>query len=622
MKRIYILIFSLIVICIEIAGQNTGVILHGSPMNADFMYSSDYYKIGISKVYPFIQYLSVDALGKGDLDNNPVLFDSVTCEKYELKIRSANEVELLNTKCNKVEWSFVFEEKKFFVRSFTPSFSSANGLKLTFGKRLNHTTLLGLMKEENVSILPALLHLPDMGTFAIRCSKPDVNVGYYTDRRADNSYISIMLPAIMNAEKSLEYSFEVVNIYQPFPEAENSAFDVYRRNYLNLFQINPTVMGFANNSVSDACAFTLFMSSMLALKTPPLVDSLKATDLLRMSLDRYMHGLLSYGMHGYHIDHYPYNSLDAFPSLVIASCNYVKGSNDLEWAKNNYEKIKIWLDKQMLRDRDGDGLVEYEFSGNTGSWPLDYKDFVRPANWWDTIGYGHIDGFSNTLTYDALNLFAELCYRLGKQEEAVLYTEKAALLKKNYFSTLFNPKSGVIAGWKSADGELHDYYFLVVNSMAIYYNLVPVKYHKPIMKRLFKKMDQMGLKSFKNGLPGNIIPVKKLDYVTMNNNKRYGASDNDDGSDGFQIYENGGLSLNWTYYTLKALEIAGLDNEYNRVSTDLLYGLNKGMFQGYVSKDKTNDWRKWNGESWGYEGYLCDGYMVIMAIYEKMMLQP
>jgi hypothetical protein len=289
----------------------------------------------------------------------------------------------------------------------------------------------------------------------------------------------------------------------------------------------------------------------------------------------------------------------------------------MEWAKNNYEKIKIWLDKQMLRDRDGDGLVEYEFSGNTGSWPLDDKNFVRPANWWDTIGFGHIDGFSNTLTYDALNLFAELCNRLGKKEVGVIYTEKAVLLKKNYFSTLFNTKTGVIAGWKSADGELHDYYFLVVNSMAIYYDLVPVKYHKSIMNSLFRKMEQMGLKDFKLGLPGNIIPVKKLDYVSINNNKRFGASDKEDGSDGFQIYENGGLSLNWTYYTLKALEIAGLENEYKRVSADLLYGINNGVFQGYVSKDKTNDWRKWNGESWGYEGYLCDGYLALMAIFEK-----
>jgi len=604
-------------ICSKTVGYSQNIILNSSPINADFEYNSDYYRIGISKNYPFIQYLSVDALGKGKVDYNPVLFDSNNGTKYELKIISDTKIELYNTECNKIEWSFVFDTKRFIIKSFSPSFSSANGLKLTVGKRLNHATLLGLMKEENVSKLPALLHLPNMGTFAIRSSNSTINIGYFADRTAENPYISISLPSAMNAKDSVDYSFEVVNVYQSFQGVEEPAFDAYRRNYLNLFQINPKVMGYANNSCSDACSFTLFMSSMLALKTPALVDSLTALDLLRMSLDRYMNGLLSYGMNGYMSHHYPYNSLDAYPSLVIASCNYVKGSNDTTWATKNYKTIKNWMDKQMLRDRDGDGLVEYELSGNTGSWALDYQHFVRPANWWDTIGYGHIDGFSNTLTYDALNLFAEYCNRIGKKAEADSYLQKAELLKKNYFKTLFNPKTGVIAGWKSADGELHDYYFLAVNSMAIYYGLVPVKYHQPILIRLFKKMEQMGLKDFKLGLPGNIIPVKKLDYVSINNEKRYGASDLEDGSDGFQIYENGGLSLNWTYYTLKALEIAGLTKEYHRVSSDLLDAIDNGSLQGYASKSKTNDWRKWNGESWGYEGYLCDGFLALMAISEK-----
>jgi hypothetical protein len=603
--------------CANLMSSNTNIVLKPQSLNAEFEYSSGYYRIGLSGVYPFIQFLSVDGLGKGQVGYNPVLFDFNNGKKYELKIRSVNEVELYNVESNKIEWRFSFDQKRFLIKSFTPAYSSANGLKLSFGKRLNHATLLGMMKEENISMLPALLHLPDMGTFAIRCSDSKVNIGYFADRRAENSYISIFLPAVMDSEKSLEYSFEVVNVFQPFPGVENTMFDAYRRNYLNLFQINPKVMGFANNSGSDACSFTLFMSSMLALNTPFLVDSLSSLDLLRMSLDRYMNGLLSYGMNGYRGHHYPFNSLDAFPSLVIASCNYVKGSKDMQWATNHYEKIKTWMDQQMIRDRDGDGLVEYEFSGNTGSWTLDDKNFVRPANWWDTIGFGHIDGFSNTLTYDALRLFTELCQSLGKQEEVSNYSHKAELLKANYFKTLYNPKTGVLAGWKSADGELHDYYFLVVNSMAIYYDLVPANYHQQIMKRLFLKMEQMGLKDFKMGLPGNIIPVKKLDYVSINNNKRFGASDMEDGSDGFQIYENGGLSLNWTYYTLKALEIAGLKDEYQRVSTDLLHAINNGVFQGYVSKDKTNDWRKWNGESWGYEGYLCDGYLALMAIFEK-----
>ena len=116
MKYFYSVLYIVIAFCAEISGQTTAVILRSSPIKADFVYTSDYYKIGISKSYPFIQYLSVDALGKGDLENNPVLFDFGTCEKYQLKVCSTNKVELLNTECNQIEWSFVFEEKKFFIR--------------------------------------------------------------------------------------------------------------------------------------------------------------------------------------------------------------------------------------------------------------------------------------------------------------------------------------------------------------------------------------------------------------------------------------------------------------------------------------------------------------------------
>jgi hypothetical protein len=27
----------------------------------------------------------------------------------------------------------------------------------------------------------------------------------------------------------------------------------------------------------------------------------------------------------------------------------------------------------------------------------------------------------------------------------------------------------------------------------------------------------------------------------------------------------------------------------------------------------SKDWKTWNGECWGYEGFLCDGYMVLLA---------
>ena len=62
--------------------------------------------------------------------------------------------------------------------------------------------------------------------------------------------------------------------------------------------------------------------------------------------------------------------------------------------------MKEWAANMLAMDVDGDGLLEYPMSGNYNSWPE--KIVVRPANWWDTIGFGHQDAYSNALAYHAL----------------------------------------------------------------------------------------------------------------------------------------------------------------------------------------------------------------------------
>ena len=127
-----------------------------------------------------------------------------------------------------------------------------------------------------------------------------------------------------------------------------------------------------------------------------------------------------------------------------------KGTNDKKWAKKYYPQIKDWIDSQMKRDRNNNGLVEYEISGNSGCW--DGK--TRPANWWDTIGFGHEDAFSNAITYDALKLMVMAAKILNKKDDAELYNQYAEKLKNSYFKTFYNPKTEILAGWKSKDGIL------------------------------------------------------------------------------------------------------------------------------------------------------------------------
>jgi len=588
-----------------------------------FEFSSEFYRMQLVDTFPFVKYFSVDAMGKSMLSNNPVKWRAEPdAGEFELHKISDSEVYIYNKGTDgPVIWKFEFDEKKFSATSNYVDEKSIKSLAFRFEKKRNHTTLLGVMVRRNATRLPALIHFPDMGTFSLVADKPGVIVDYDASRKEGDSYISVSMPAASAQQSVLRYTFTVTSIYPAFAGVDQEKFAGLRRNWLNLYQVNPRLQVLANNSCSDPCAFTLFLSSMLALETPPLIDSLTALDLLRMSVERYLNGMKAYGMLGYNgtwedenasTDNskaQPYDYLDTYPSLVISASNYIKGSGDLNWAEKYYPQIKTWIDKQMERDYNKNGLAEYELSGNSSSW----DGIVRPANWWDTVGFGHEDAFSNALTYEALNLVVLVAEMLGKKEDADRYRQLSSKLKGSYYSTFYNPATGVLAGWKSSDGKLHDYYFLMVNSMAIYYDLVPKDKIKDVMMTLWNKMEEVGFTDFTLGLPGNLVPVRKEDYT--HHDPRWGGGEKEDGSDAFQRYENGGASLNWSFYTLKAFQKAGLYEQHEKIAEGLLKAIDSGDFQGTCpGSGMTKDWKAWNHDCWGYEGFLCDGYLVLLAL--------
>jgi len=589
-----------------------------SPVGS-FEYESGFYKIQLIDSVPFISYFSVDALGQGKLDHNSVLWQAADSGEYELRKISESEVKIFSKKgTGKTEWLLKFEEKRFSVVSYYTNDQAKQNFDLRFDKNKNHATLLGIMTGRGKTKLPAILHLPDMGTFRLEADQPGAIVDYDARRYQGKGHIYVTLPGATEKQGSISYIFNITSIYPYFQGVELEKYAGFRRNYINLFQVNPIFQVLANNSCSDPVAFTLFMSSMLALKTPPLTDSLSALDLVRMSVERYLNGMKGYGLVGYGEGyegaetagwHSPYNSLDSYPSLVIAACNYIKGSGDNEWAQRYYPHIKQWMDAQMKRDYNNNGLVEYELSGNSGSW----DGYLRPANWWDTIGFGHEDAFSNAMTYEAMNLLITVAEMLGRNEDAELYRRLAEKMKAGYFRTFYNPETGILAGWKSKDGKLHDYYFLMVNSMAIAYDLVPEDIAKNVMMTLWNKMQEVGYKDFSLGVPGNLISVRKVDYTHPD--PRFGGGQLEDGSDAFQRYENGGASINWSWFTLKALQKTGMVEQFNIIADGILEGINDGAFQGSCAEGgMTKDWKSWSWECWGYEGFLCDGYLVLAVM--------
>ncbi len=587
--------------------------------------NTGYLKMTFNKSWPQFDFFAIDSLGKNKLVENVVLNE----------LPSTNSIYSTSTDANKTLYRLGSQQKtplaSWVVSTYPTSFSIASNycgedatpFIFNISQYANHATLLGIMgNEADLISLPAVLHFPDMGTLRITCDIPGQKLNCTAKRFIDHPYVRILFPAAIKTSPKVIYHFEVTSIFPPIKGIENDArYDCFRRNFISIFQLNPFLKILANNSASDACAFTLFKYSEVALYTPPLAVGLSALDLVRMTLDRYLSGQKGYGILGYDYDKTwdipesatSCNSLDSYPSLLIAACNYAMGNNDKKWFVANYAKIKLWADKMLAMDADNDGLLEFCLSGNSGSWKGDKTQ--RPANWWDTIGFGHKDAYSNALAYHALILLEKATLRFGSTGEQAFYGAKAKRLKDIYTTTFYNPQTGVLAGWKSADGQLHDYYFTFVNGVAISYGLVDNVLANAIMDKLLLKMKEVGFTDFGLGLPGNLIPVKRADYTDLI--LEVGGGKREDNSDGFQIYENGGATACYTYFTIHALQKLKRKKDVDLILLPLLKSMSEGNFQGRCPNGRTKDWKTWKGECWGYEGFLVDNYMFLLAVLNE-----
>lgn len=581
---------------------------------ADYSFRTPYYRATLAPDQPNFTELAVDSLGKSKLAVNVMLPLAESPLNYRA-VRSGQSVEYRRQGSDSASWTFTFTDKEIVLRSAYSAQQPPQPLVFGFNPILCHATLLGLFDNAGAIRLPALLHFPDRGTFRIttlRNATPErvLALGYDALRDKED-FVRVTFPPATEARPSVEYRWEVTAIYPHVASMDNDPrYDGLRRDFLNILQINPRMRVLANHAASDPVAFTVFLYSMMAAHMPPLADGVTALDIVRQTLDRYAGGMKGYGMVHYNNDpNLKYDFLDTYPSLVMASAEYVRASHDRAWLAMNYSVVKRWADQMIAFDSDGDGLMEYPVSGNSGSWPKEIS--IRPSNWWDTVGFGHKDAYANALAYRAFNDMAELAHMNGRSNDARVYAQRAGKLKAVYFDTFYNPATGVLAGWKSADGKLHDYYFLFVNGMAVTHGLLTKEQGNGVWDKLLAKMKDVGYTRFELGLPGNLIRILPEDYAHKDH--RWGYSEKEDGSDGFQVYENGGATACWAYYTIQALRDLGRDKEADSILFPMLKAFEDGGFQGRGPDGMTYDWKDWNGGPHGYEGLLVDGYSTLLA---------
>jgi hypothetical protein len=586
----------------------------GSPADT-LVFSSRSMKLRLSPTAPELLHFSVDGLGKGRpganiVDGNPRqggyrVFASASRTGPRLAYRVA-EAGSSTPPC----WTFDLSEQQIVLTSQWSGEFQPPPLVFNFPLNQVHSTVLGKFGRQGLLATPVVMHFPCQGSVRITANVPELELTYVSSRPDQTA--SLSLPGATQQFPHAVYTLDVTAIYPQIAGiGEDPRFDAFRRNWLDALQINPSTQSLANNTASDSCAFCYYEYGDIARHTPALAEGLTALDIVRQTLDRILAGGFAYGMSA--IPDHPAVTSDTYPSLVIAAADCVQGGDSEAWLLANYKGIQDWAESMLATDTNGNGLIKYAVSGNSGIW-TDGDPKFRPSNWWDTIGFGYEDAYANALAYRALNDMANMADVAKKPADATRYHAAAAKLRAAYYDAFYDPATGVLAGWRSADGKLHDYYFPWVNGIAIHYGLVPKAKANAIMDKLMAKMQQVGYDKFNMGLPGNLISVAREDCVDRRGNGRFGCGSQPGNADGFQNYENGGATGSFTFFTLAALYDLGRRAEADKILFAMLDEYGKCGFSGRGPNGMSNDWRRWDGTPMGYEGLLTDNYYALLAV--------
>jgi hypothetical protein len=610
----------------------------------DVTYASRWLKVSFPLHRPGVSFLALDAAGSGRLSRNllrpPQGVDLVAREGPDaarpvFKISRAGDVfrytDIRLGGLETLDLVFTVKPDRLRVaidRTIPHDYETAEAspLRMLFDPEATPPSPLGRLKARGELQFPVLLHFPDHGSLLLRAKGADALVFSFGPRyRKLLGHTPFEWIDLYRRDAPRELQLAVRQGWEPigggvqrsgrqhieldlcavevYPEKETVESDPallgVRRAWLNLFQFRPDLGVLSNNSVSDNCALCLYMYADQALFTPPLFDGFRALDVIRTSLESYFAGVARYDVDTARF-------VDSDPSMIIAAWDYVQGTNDEAWLRQHHEHLALYSQRMVAADRDGDGISESSMDGVIGTG----HDGLGPnsSNWWDAISFGWKDAYAAALQYRAYCCLADLERRLGATGKAKEYQQRARMIRRSYYDTFYNPATGVLAGWRSKDGKLHDYYFTFVNGIATAYGIVTQRQANAIMDRMQAKMKEVGYNCFQYGLPGNLTAIPPKDMCGIPVIVKPGRD--------FQVYQNGGATGVHAYAYIQALYTLARRTEANAILEGMLSGYRDGLFQNGVPPAGVGngaDWKRWDGSPCGYEGYLADTFYALTS---------
>lgn len=597
-------------------------------------YSTPYYRVELYKYLPRIKQLAVDPSGRGNrqcilrdeslykaagedlasgfllepLEGNGVcLADTeISPEAAVYRLRGGRGDFSLRFSWNRRGFSLTCEH---LLESETYCAEFAD-LRLCFDTAAAAPCVLGVpvrAGRAGAVALPAVLVLPGIGNITVRgkggavlfdnmrlkgCSCADFRAGTQPGEHGDT-----VLPA---GKSSAEFSFRFgeecpVRLQENAPAEVREA--VQRFAYCCLpYRADTDLLSNNGNSIH---AFLCMDNFAFMQRAVPRLHTRTATKpLLLHTLQAWLNGVPSYASGnlagaGHALEE---EYLLDIPACLAGLAAAVRGGDEDRWLQKNLGKVGEWLERAFALDSNGDGLLESRFRRGIGG------EHQWSTNWYDVISFGWQDAFVNAVCYDAYRTLAPSLRRVGKESWAEELERRAAALKSAYVPTFFVQRTGRFAGWKSADGKLHDRAFLFVNGAAVNAGLVGNAEGGRIISGLYGQWKNSPFsRCAEYGLPANLEPIPSEEMALPEFD--------------FGSYQNGSVTLSQSRHFVGAMLRVGMVREADELLCRMARGLLSGNAVGGVGSGV--DWHTPNGEPCGYEGILSDEFGILALMVAR-----
>lgn len=493
-------------------------------------------------------------------------------------------------------------------------------------KKLKSNDPITFFKTEYT--LPLIVHFPDFGRVEISASTPDVycveelqasrdfmgldlgylNHSYNHNRIHGLHYGSSFLTFKSKKQEDVTLCFKVLDeAYPPLPDEADERFNGLKRNWVNSFAMNRELFDMGDNIYFHGTGHLAIhmKSDMLQF----IDESDPQFNIVRRTYEKQVERSFKLAQADCgEVSVCYYNnrsrasfgncSCDSTPGAIIALCGIANWN--LPFAKKYVDNAIKAADFLLTFDPDGDGVFELPFPGDY----MGQKAEIGYSNWWDNFAFGHKDVYFNCLAHRALRELSELLRKLNRGDVAERYEKQLEIFDKNFYNAFYNPETGLMAGWISKNGKIHDYGFTFAVSMGINEGVIPKAEGKKMLKKLLAIMKKEGYGDLRFGIPGNVMPVAQEDTIYWPCMSDWGR------------YENGGLNGMNGFHFLTAMYKVGMRKEADKILYAIMDTYEKdmthsGLMPGYC---QSIDWRTPEGVPCGYN-YLADNYYFLLSVY-------